>query len=534
MTLITEHDVIVVGAGLSGLNAALAASKAGLDVVVLEKSDQVGGATGWSYGATWIACSAQAMAAGIADDPADAAAYLDFLGSGESDPARTRAVVYESARILAENEAVGVAFDLMSGVNDILYGKAPGAVNEGRTLEPRPIAGAALGAWRAKLRTAPDDDWWRLSRSVVMLLPDPAAIDQAVAQAVAADQIAQGPAIIAGLLLALLDRKVPILLETGVDRLIVEDDRVVGVRTAQGERRARDGVFLGTGSYKANRHLVAAIDKLPDYRPYFPPTAQGDGLVMASKVGAAIRQTRNNVVVMLGFDNPADPQGLQAGAPSTRELPRAHTMVVNAAGLRFGNEANFQELSRDIRALDWTTRTPKNLPCWMIVDHHYVAKWGIGGSAPGTVPDFVVVADSIAALARAAGIDAEGLVLTAERMNRFAASGVDKDFGRKPGWVMVPGGGTGKNPSLGSIHQAPFYAVRLFPTLGVGGGGVKADAAGRALDWQEQAIPGLYCAGDLTLHDEFGAGYQAGVTYASAMTFAWLAIEDMVAKRTKP
>lgn len=58
------HDVIVIGAGLSGLQAALTAHKASLSVLVLEARDRVGGKT-WSvplasgrgsveFGAAWI------------------------------------------------------------------------------------------------------------------------------------------------------------------------------------------------------------------------------------------------------------------------------------------------------------------------------------------------------------------------------------------------------------------------------------------------------------------------------------------------
>ena len=43
----SDPDVIVVGAGLAGLNAALDLSDAGVDVQVLEASDRVGGRV-WS------------------------------------------------------------------------------------------------------------------------------------------------------------------------------------------------------------------------------------------------------------------------------------------------------------------------------------------------------------------------------------------------------------------------------------------------------------------------------------------------------
>ena len=49
-----QFDVIVVGAGLRGLATVLASADRGLDVVVLEKSDMVGGAAAYSRGHVWI------------------------------------------------------------------------------------------------------------------------------------------------------------------------------------------------------------------------------------------------------------------------------------------------------------------------------------------------------------------------------------------------------------------------------------------------------------------------------------------------
>ena len=59
-----RHDAIVIGAGHNGLSAAAYLAKAGLDVLVVEKNDYIGGAAvsrelvdGWTYSNCSYVCS---------------------------------------------------------------------------------------------------------------------------------------------------------------------------------------------------------------------------------------------------------------------------------------------------------------------------------------------------------------------------------------------------------------------------------------------------------------------------------------------
>lgn len=522
-----EHDVVIVGSGIGGLAAALALSMAGARPVVLEKSAQIGGASCISFGGTWVACNDQAKALGIEDDEQAALSYLDHIGGGEGSPARARALVEHGPRMLRHFATQGVAFQLMEGVNDSLFGKAPGAVRQGRTLEPAPINGGELGAWRERLFTKPGHAW-RVPDSI-MVRAKPEAAAAILDDAIRADQIAQGAALVAQFMRALMHRGVSILTRTQATQLTQSGGRVNGVSLADGSHMpARHGVILATGTYTSNPVLAAQIDALPGIRSWYPPTHQGEGFLMATAIGAAVTIIRNYLNVPLGYKDPEDPAGSRAGLPAIRDLPQAHSMVVNRFGRRFGNEATFQELASRLRDMGLADRRLNNLPCWMVFDSQYLEKSGFAGSAPGTAPDWVEVAPDLAGLAARLGVDPAGLQETAARFSGFARRGIDEDFDRKPGWALAPTHGAGPNPSLGTIEKPPFYAVRLYPTTASGAGGLKADPCGRVLGWSGEPIVGLYGVGDVAAHDEFGAGYQSGITFSATLTFALLAAEDIL------
>ena len=66
-----EVDALVVGAGAAGMTTALVASLEGLDVLLCEKSDRVGGTTATSAGTIWVPGTRQSREAGFSDNVAD-------------------------------------------------------------------------------------------------------------------------------------------------------------------------------------------------------------------------------------------------------------------------------------------------------------------------------------------------------------------------------------------------------------------------------------------------------------------------------
>ena len=115
---------------------------------------------------------------------------------------------------------------------------------------------------------------------------------------------------------------------------------------------------------------------------------------------------------------------------------------------------------------------------------------------------WIIKADTIEELAAKINRDPEALKATIEKWNADCEAGVDADFGRDPA-------------KMAKIEKGPFYAVEITPTLVATTGGAKRDTAGRVLDWNEKAIPGLYEAGQLGSY--VSNLYQNGVFLSEAM-----------------
>jgi 3-oxosteroid 1-dehydrogenase len=84
-----------------------------------------------------------------------------------------------------------------------------------------------------------------------------------------------------------------------------------------------------------------------------------------------------------------------------------------------------------------------------------------------------------------------------------------------------------RNPSLGTLDRPPYYGLELRPSLGTTSAGLLTNADGQVLHQRRHPIPGLYASGVVAARNELGAGYQAGLNLASAMTFSLLAVRHM-------
>ncbi|MFN2645799.1 MAG: FAD-dependent oxidoreductase [Burkholderiales bacterium] len=535
-------DVLVVGAGVAGLSTALASAKLGLATRLYEKAAKLGGGSSLAYGGLWCGCNHIAAKLGYQDSPEDTLRYMRFLAGDQADEERLLSFAARGPEALRFFEDCGLRFQVTKHFPDHYAGSAPGAREEGRCLEPALISANDLGEWRERV-FVPREQPVEVTIEELIEWGGIANLrgwdTKLVAERSRAQVFGRGVALVMHFVKQLARAGVAVHLQEGAKELIHERGRVIGIATQSGERvTASRGVVLATGGYDSNERLAEHLEGLPGWRTQFPETVRGDHLAMAGEIGAATRTIQNNLAVFLGFHVPrSKPEdNILFRQASICELLCPHTMVVNADGERFGDEAYFQALAPRLREYDLVRRRHTNLPCFLIFDQQYADAFSFAYRPAGApIPPWVAKADSVEQLGGALGIDARNLAATVERFNRFARAGKDEDFGRgKSKWTQADDrrwkptreDETYLNPRLGTIRVPPFYGIELHPSAFVSHGLV-ANRHAQVMHVRGRPIDRLYAVGNAAAHTEWGVGYQAGYSLSSGMTFGYLAARHM-------
>ncbi|MFA6299697.1 MAG: 3-oxosteroid 1-dehydrogenase [Nocardioides sp.] len=545
-----EVDVVVVGAGGAGMTAALAASKHGLDTILIEKSAYFGGSTARSGGGVWMPGNYALKAAGQADAPAESKRYLDAIVGDVVPKVRRDTYIDRGPEVLDFiRDHTPLRFKWVPDYADY-HPEAPGGRAAGRSCEPIPLDASFLGDELERLHPqytkAPANmivtqaDFRKISLGM-RTVRGPITMVKVLVNRILSGlrrrrMYAMGNAIAIGLRKGLVDAGVPVHYETELTGLVIEDGRVVGVRVTRGGQesvvRARRGVILGSGGFERN------LEMREKYQPH--PTSvdwttgsefnTGGGILAGIAVGAETD---------LLDDSWWGPTIPLPGRPwfclAERNLPGS--IIVNQAGERYMNEAlPYVEAVHEIYAGEATG--VGHVPSWMVIDQRYRNRYVFAGLMPrqpfpgrwykhGTLKK----ADTIEGLAAEIGVPADRLTATVERFNGFAKSGVDEDFHRgESAYDKYYSDPTVKpNPSLHTIDQGPFFAVKIVPgDLGTKGGLV-TDERARVLRPDGATIPGLYAAGNVS-SAVMGRTYAGpGATIGPAMAFGYLAAEDIAA-----
>src|SRR5438270_12743461 len=146
-----EVDVLVFGAGMGGMTAALVASLEGLDVLLCEKTDQVGGTTSTSAGTVWIPGSSQAVRDGVPDSIDDARRFLAAEVGPRAEAVREAFLAAGPAALDYLEARSEVKFRALPKHPDY-HSNRPGRALAGRALAPLPFDGRLLGKDFARVR----------------------------------------------------------------------------------------------------------------------------------------------------------------------------------------------------------------------------------------------------------------------------------------------------------------------------------------------------------------------------------------------
>lgn len=434
---VLDVDVVIAGAGISGLAAAVQAALDGNQVLLLEKGNQVGG-NGIGVEGMFAVESTLQQAAGIHIEPRDIIMAEAEAGQFRADGSLWMDMITKSAENIDWCIEQGVEY---SGTVDNYY----------------------TGLY-------PTMHWFKEGHASVGYIPQMEARAQELG--------------------------VEFRLETAAELLISDNGTIVGLyaKTSDGTylQINAGAVILATGGIGNNVELIAKQGwgkKAEKLILGGHPAIDGDGYKMAMEVGANdflpnSCQLGANFVPATGMDSTPpydDPLnstiGFFAGGP---------ILWVNQDAKRYVDESVFtKNLQLQFVAMK------NNRSSYVIFDSAAIdelverapeVKEVFAKSLEDNEGDSLYAVNSIEELAEPFGLDKEALTASVNRYNELCKSGDDLDFG-KDASMMTP------------IEKAPLYIGRIENSVIVTIGAISTNERAEVLDTDLNAIPGLYAIG---------------------------------------
>lgn len=440
-------QALVIGAGGSGLAAAITLQEQGIETLVVDKMANAGGATALTGALINGGCSKQQAERGVTDDVQTMFMDAMVYGSFQNDARMTWLMVNNTGDSVDWlHDTVGVEFEeainhFPEHTNDRAFypkGKLPGYLTG--TMEQHYLSNGG-----------------------------------------------------------------ELLLETRAQHLLTEDGRVIGAScsTADGTLNIyADVTLLATGGYGASVALRPA-DQMGTLF-YGASASTGDGIIMAEEVGAMTHYMQYLKSYPQGIEKPLDGGNITADGTTFRGnayiSPLASQAVtlndgaiyVNVEGERCMNE------NMDFVSIKKVTQKQTDMTVYLVMDQKGYDNWmGMMEVSAGLTPEIVAPwldADdgkpvfrkgaTVEEATAKAGIDAEKLSATVAHFNEMVASGKDDDFGRA-------------EMSVGLDSDGPIYIVEQRLRMATSLGGLKTSTSFEVYDENEQAIDGLYACGEV-------------------------------------
>lgn len=437
-----QYDVIIVGAGGAGLSAAVMAAREGASVAVLEKMSEPGGNTVRATAMYNCVDDKLQHPLGIYDSEEDF--YNETYNGGyqKAKPELVRILTSQADEGKLFLEELGLQFDTV--IDNCLGGK--------------------------------------IARGHYSLAHNGTDYVQVLWQ-------------------ACNDLGVDFYLNTKANELIMAQDSVIGVEAyRKGETiefYANNGVVLASGGFGQNVEMRMYYNRnlTGELLCSNAPGATGDGIIMASKIGASLINMEYIELYPMGdsYDG-----GLRNSIPNVINKG----ILVNQQGQRFVREDG----ARDV--LSQAILDQKGSYAYSIVDDDFEIFADDRSYLQGLVlMGYVEKANSIDELAHLIDVDADILINTIDQYNQSVALQSDC---------------LGRETLINAIDKPPFYANMKKPTIHHTLGGIEINEMAQVLNQDKQPINGLFAAGEVTggIH---GANRLGGNSFPDMIVFGRIA-----------
>lgn len=445
-----EAAVVVIGAGGAGLSAAVEAADQGADsVIVLEKTGSIGGTSFISQG----------MIAG-----------------------------YDTE--IQKNTNVTITYEQMYDnlMNNALY-----------HLDPE--------LTKITVEKSKETIDWLINRLNVPFLPE-AIVGYGPLQMmhiIGNDEVKGGMALKDPFMNALDEKGVELMLDSKATEILMnEDGSVQGVKveTADGEMNiSAKAIVVATGGYAYNAELAELLT--PEVAGTFGighPACTGDGIIMASNVGAALTHTDHMMAVLKDYEIMSEHNGNSNTANVSKFIASPSTIMVDGNGVRFVDEKSGGYMTQELNSpvFDRMHQTGYGY-VWAIAPKAEIEEKQI---KRGLDMEFIS-GSTVEELAKNMEVDPSVLTETISHYNEMAMAGVDTDFKR--------------TTTLNAL-EGELVAVKVVPCEIITYGGIARNENAQVLRADGTSIDGLYVAGEASANSAY-----MGFTLSNAITWGRIA-----------
>ena len=447
-------NLLIIGAGTAGMACAITAAENGAKVLVIEKTNKIGGTLFLTGGQMSGGGTRRQKQRNIEDSPENHFAEVMKISRNTANEALVRLAVEEAPKTLDWLDDLGIDWD--ETTPKIIFGHVT-------YQHPRTHFGINKGL---SIYNALERLWNKFVES----------------------------------------GNIEILFNHKLESLLTQNGKVIGA-VANGQEFFAQNIILATGGYAGNAEMYARLHpRKPRLITAAAESSTGEGIEIAHKIGGKIWNTEKLISGLGAVE--VEPNSGRADFwnawamvyTSAYRPPRE--IYVNAEGKRFMDE---NEIDADVRERLLEKQPGEKF--WVIFDETALTEEGMTIIPAWTIErikeesekeNCLWKADSIAELAEKIGVPGENLTKTVNEFNHFVKNQKDEQFGR--------------THLQNSLTKPQFYALLTYGSSLVSCGGLAINNHLQVIDKDDNPIQNLYAVGEI-----IGTGATTGNAFCSGM-----------------